>query len=71
MKSTLVILIPWGNALNGAKIAPTASDGIFRLTRTKRNKKNSSSLKKSVDKPENLCYNTIRKREGKPTKPAD
>lgn len=54
MKSTPATLTPWANVLSDAKIAPTVSGGISRPMRMKRNKKNSSSLKKSVDKQVNL-----------------
>ena len=63
MKFTPAISTRWANAPNGAKIAPTVSGGTSRPMRTKRNKKNSSSLKKMLDKSPGLCYYNTRERE--------
>ena len=63
MKFIPAILIRWASAPSGAKIAPTASGGISRPMWMKRNKKNSSSLKKMLDKSPGLWYYNIRKRE--------
>lgn len=71
MKFTPAISTLWASAPSGAKTAPPVSGGTSRPMRTRKIKKSSSSVKKSLDKAQNLCYNKDTKGKGKPTKPAD